>query len=466
MFRLRRLFASHVLVRLALLAGLSFAAWRLVAPTVFHFRSGDLTVRLAPDVPGGRTTLELGPLGQLSWPTHKTPVDVDATFVLHPNVDRLPDLSGLRDIRVAFLLRRLPWVLLCGLLAGALLAEGMGRRTPVAAFVGAAAACALAGGLVLATILTFDPHALAHPRYAGPIEDAPRVLELLKEAQHDFAGVQRNINAVAIGLERIHAQLLDNPSPPDPGASGSTRFLVISDLHNNPLGLMIAKQLVERFHVDAVLDAGDFTDRGTALEGDLFARFGSLGVPDVTVAGNHEDIPALVRIRQVPGVRLLSHDGTDVTTVAGITVLGDDDPNSETIVDNPFDPVAIARFPERCAALAQRWAQATPDVVLVHDPRLGACAEAAAEKAHAPLVYVWGHLHRPAYEEHGSVVSLSPGTSGANGIKSAKPGPYGFALLEFDPSRRLSSACEFLFAAPGALEQASCHMAPASSERE
>jgi len=463
MFRFRRLFASHIVVRLVLLAGLAFASWRLVAPTVFHFRSGDLTVRLAPDLPGGKTILELGPLGRLSWRTHATPIDVDATFVLHPTVDKLPDLSQLRDVRVAFLLRRLPWVVLCGLLAGALLAEGMGRRTPVAAFVGAGAACVVAGALVLATILTFDARALAHPRYAGPIEDAPRVLALLKEAQHDFSGVQRNINAVAQGLERIHAQLLEDPAAPDPAAPGSVRFLVISDLHNNPLGLMIAKQLADRFHVDAILDAGDFTDRGTALEADVFARFANLGLPHVIVAGNHEDRAALIRVQQVPGVRLLSHRTEDFTTVDGITILGDDDPNSETIGDNPFDPAAIAQFPSRCEALAQRWSTTAPDVLMVHDPRLGACAVALAEKDQKPLVYVWGHLHRPAYDEHGSVVSLSPGTSGANGIKSAKPAPYGFALLEFDASHRLSSTCEFLLSAPGALDQASCHMAPANS---
>lgn len=454
---LRRLFASHILVRSVLLIALAVAGSRIVAPTVFHFRSGDLSVRLSPTVSGGKTILHLGPFGDLSWRTHATPVNVEATFVLRPQIDRLPELRDVRDVRVAFLLRRLGWLLLCGLLAGALLAEGMGRRTPLAALLGGGTAIVLAGLLVLTTMLTYDSRALSHPRYRGPIQDAPRVLALLKEAQADFAGVQRNINNVVAGLERIHEQLVARA--PSTDAEVATRFLIVSDLHNNPVGLLIAKQLADRFGVHAVLNAGDFTDRGTQIEGELFARFGELGIPQILVAGNHEDRAAVARISRVGGVRFLS--GTqDLANVDGVDILGDADPNADVIGDNPFDPTATAQIPARCRRLALRWAEAQPEILIVHDPRQGECAASLASEQQRRLVFVWGHLHRPAYEERGTVVSVSPGTSGANGIKSPKKAPYGFSLLEFDSSRMLISVCQFQLAGPGELEQASCHIAP------
>jgi predicted phosphodiesterase len=456
---LRRLFASHVVVRFVLLLALAVCGARLVAPTVFHFRSGDLSVRLAPTLSGGKTILHLGPFGDLSWRTHATPVNVEATFVLHPSVSTLPELRDVRDVRVSFLLRRLGWLLLSGLIAGSLLAEGMGRRTPLAALLGGGLAVGVAGLLVLVSVLTYNAGALSHPRYRGPIQDAPRVLSLLKEAQGDLSGVQRNINNVVQGLERIHEQLIAT-APDTRDATVATRLLVISDLHNNPVGLLIAKQLADRFHVDAVLDAGDFTDRGTQIEGEVYARFAQLGVPQIIVAGNHEDRAAIQRVSRVPNTRFLSGATGDLVNVHGIDVLGDADPNADVIGDNPFDETATAQIPSRCRRLALRFAETLPEIVMVHDPRQGECAAALAQEQGRRLVFVWGHLHRASYEERGSVVSLSPGTSGANGIKSAKKAPYGFSLLEFDASRALLSVCQFQLSSPAQLDQAACHIAP------
>jgi predicted phosphodiesterase len=459
-----RVLRSAVLLRLVLLVGLLFAGSRLMAPTTFGFNAGDLVVRVSAAVPGGRILLDLGPFGELAWRTHATPLDVKASFVIGRSPRELPGIAALRDLRVAFLLRKLPWLALMGGFGGALVFEGARRRRIIGAGIGAAT-LVIGGALVIgATVVTFDARALDRPRYRGPIEDAPRVLAILSEIRGDVAGAHRNINKVAEGLQRLHAQILASGAPAGP--SGPTvRLLVVSDLHNNPLGLLVAQELVKQFGVRGVLNAGDFTDRGTEPEAELFAAFGTLAPMQLAVGGNHEDRVTLDRIRRIPGMTVLERGGTDVATIEGVKVLGDSDPNAYGISSNPFDDTAEAEIPLRCEALRQRWEAERPIIVMVHDPRQGRCAADAARAANLDLVFVWGHTHRPALDVSGSVLEVSAGTSGANGVKTPKEAPYGFAMLELEPvSGRVVSACLFAFDDPGHLRDASCRVAPLERE--
>jgi predicted phosphodiesterase len=447
---------NAVLQRALLIAGLLFCASRLFAPTTFAFTSGDLVVRVTPAIPGGTVILDLGPFGELSWRTHRTPLLVRASFLLDQRARDLPALAELRDLRLAFLLRKLPWLAATGAFIGLLAVDGPRRRRLIGVAIGAGGVLVAGALLVGVTVLTFDTGAFDSPHYRGPIQDAPRVLQLLAEVRRDVAGAQANINKVAEGLERLHAQIT---RPAAPAPASTVRFLVVSDIHNNPIGLLIAKELAERFSTPVVLNGGDFTDRGTMPEAELFARFGSLAPRQVVVGGNHEDRATLDRIRTMKGVTVLERDGVDVVDVAGIRVLGDTDPNAYNISTDPHNAVAQAEIPVRCAELATRWEQTHADVVLVHDPRQGECAAAAAREAGAPLVFVWGHTHKPALEVRGSVLGISAGTSGANGVKTPRNAPYGFALLEFDPrTRSLVSACLFAFDDPAHLREASCHI--------
>lgn len=462
--KVQRVLHSVVLLRLVLLAGLLFATARLVAPTTFAFSSGELVVRVSPGVPGGAVLLDLGPFGELSWNTHRTPIDVRASFIVGQRPRELPNIAELRDLRVTFLLRKLPWLALAGGLAALLVVTpGSLRRRAATAGIGAGVGVAAGALLVGTTIFTFDPRAFDRPRYRGPIEDAPRVIAILKEVGRDVAGARRNINKVAEGLQRLHAQIVSSAGPIESGPT--VRFLVISDLHNNPLGLLVAQELVRSFKVNVVLNAGDFTDRGSEPEAELFARFGSLAPRQIVVGGNHEDRPTMDRVRRIAGATILERGGTDLVDLDGITVLGDSDPNSFGISSNPFDPAAQAEIPVRCEDLGVRWTQTDATIVMVHDPRMGACAADAARQEILPLVFVWGHTHRPALGVNGTVLELSVGTSGANGIKTPKEAPYGFGLLEFDPTtHQVTSACVFQFDDPAHLRETSCLVAPLAPE--
>jgi predicted phosphodiesterase len=445
--------------RAVLLIGFALCAGRIFAPVSFPFSSGELVVRVTPNLPGGTVALDLGPFGELSWNTHTAPLDVRASFVIGERPRGLPDLADLRDLRLAFLIRKLPWLALAGALAGLLVAGATRRRRLVVASGAGAMTFLVAGALVVgATIFTFDARALEQPRYRGPIEDAPRVLEVLSEVSRDLAGARRNINKVAEGLLRLHAQITSRPG----AVSGTTtKILVLSDIHNNPLGLLIAQELAERFGATAALNAGDFTDRGTETEAELFVRFGTVTPRQIVVGGNHEDRATLDRIRTMPGITLLELGGTDTAEVAGIAVLGATDPNAYGIASDPRNDLADVEIPVRCQELAQRFVSSAARIVLVHDRRLGECAAEAARAAQRPLVFVRGHDHKPMLAVDGTVLELSVGTSGANGVKTPVEAPYGFGLLEFDPnSGELVSACLFAFDDPAHLRETSCRMSP------
>lgn len=463
--RIPALLRSRAVQRAVLLVGFALCAGRIFAPVSFPFSSGELVVRVTPNIPGGTVALDLGPFGRLSWNTHTAPLDVHASFVIGQRPRGLPALSELRDLRFAFLIRKLPWLAAAGALAGLLVADAIGRkRRAIAGGVGALTFLSAGALVVGATVFTFDSHALEEPHYRGPIEDAPRVLEVLGEVSRDLAGARRNINKVAEGLLRLHSQITARPGP----TGGPTiRFIVVSDVHNNPIGFLIGQELAERFGARVTLNAGDFTDRGSEPEAELFARFGAVTERQVVVGGNHEDAATLDRVRRMPGVTLLESRATDLVEVEGIGILGDSDPNAYGIASDPRNDLADAEFPARCEELRERLLATTARIILVHDRRLGECAADAARAIARPLVFVRGHDHKPLLSVDGGVLELSPGTSGANGIKTPASAPYGFGLLEFDPNTgELLSACLFAFDDPAHLRETSCRIAPLTPPEE
>lgn len=448
----------NIAIRVAVLGALLFAGAQSVAPETFRFEAGNLRVQMKPALPGGNLTLPLGPIGELTWTTHTGPINLDVQFFIGGSGDRLPTPEEFRDLRLAFLLRKLPWLILVGALGGLLVVtHGPWQHRARAAGIGVGALAAAIGISGVIVGLTFDANRLADPHYRGAIRDAPRVLQLLKEVQQDWAGVERNINRAVAGLQRLHTQVVTRaPVAPD----DTVRLLLVSDIHNNPLGMLIVEELVTRFEVNGILNAGDFTDKGTRLEGDLFAAYSNLGIPHAIAPGNHEDSAALQQARAVEGVVVLgSEEEQQRTEIAGISILGEADPNAYFITSDPFNDVATERVPVLCELLAQRWSADPTMVVLVHDPRLGECARDAADEQDAIMVFAWGHTHEPHFEQDGTVISVGPGSSGAAGFKSDVVLPYGFTLLDFDgETLEPVSVCQFAFSSPGALESSACHI--------
>lgn len=448
---------SPVAARLFAVGALVFIASRIVAPVTLDVGTSALQVRAVPRLPGGHVVVPLGPLGEVSFATHTSPLDFEANILIDPETTTLPDADDIdvRSWRTTFIVAKLPWLVMFGALAILLAVHGPPRHLAIASGVGAVGTLIVAGAVAYAAVGTFDLGALSNPRYRGPVRDVPRILQLAREISRDFPGAQRNIARAVEGLGRLRADLLAGA----PAPSGSTtRFLVAGDLQSNPLGLLIAGRLATEFDVDAILDAGDVTERGTAVEGEIFDAFSQISVPYVIVPGNHEDDAAIRRLSQIKGVTVLT-DRSDTITLAGVTILGAEDPNARSIEVDPRNDLAIEKRPVICDHLVNRLAQTGAQILLVHDPLIGECAEKDAIERERPLLYIWGHTHRPGFKRTGSFVGLSPGTSGANGVKSDKEAPYGFALVDLDTATHEPvSVCLFAFDAPGELGRADCRL--------
>lgn len=455
----RKQIATELMLRVLLLVIVLFSVSRIVAPVSIEIPSGSIEVSLRPGFPGGRLTVPLGPLGQISWRVTRAPIDVQANVSIDPAATSLPDADDLRlgRLRGKLLWSKVPWVLLFGIAAALLLTRAIGIRRTRAAVGGAGFALGAVAILTAVAVLTFNANAFNDPRYRGPVRDVPRILTLVKEIRRDFPGTRANIARAVEGLARLRRELLSGGPPPND--EPTRKLLVIGDLQSNPVGLIIAERLAVQFEVDGILNTGDVTERGTQLEGELFARFGTLGLPHVIAPGNHEDSDALGRMAQVPGVKILEGAAAVITLDGGAVIVGGEDPNARSIEADPGNDLAKVGIPVGCEAIARKASIEKMPIVLVHDRRLGECASDAAIAAGRPLLFIWGHSEKAAFAKHGSVVHLSPGTSGGGGIKTPNDKPYGFALLELDEATNQPvSVCLFAFEKPEELGDAACHV--------
>ena len=437
--------------RLLVLVLLVAVVLQVVAPVTYRLEQGYVTFRLNPIRPyeSGRVIMPLGPVGVLQFETHRTPVDLEVDFRLG---DQLPTVAQAKDIVTGdaverdavdafdrFALSRVPWILVAGLLAGLLVVGGSGRspRRGVRAagagmLVAATALCLFVG----ATLLTLDRSPTVD--YQGLAAQAPRVLELVGRFERDSATGSSSVKDLVRGLEEVAQQL----EQADQSAERAvTRVLVVADVHDNLIGLLLASSLAasEAAPVDAVVLAGDITQRGTETEADLaVSRLKAGNTPVVVVGGNHEDRPAMERFRAAGYIVLAE----GATTIAGLSVYGLSDPQAFAFEATP-DEDALDR---QASALLTEWQAMSvrPEVLIVHDPSQADAVTRWAQDHNERLSVIHAHTHEPSVTERGTVTVVDPGTGGASGYESVGRDPeamYTFQLLEFsreEPTRLLA----------------------------
>lgn len=441
------------LIRLLLLGILLFSAWRLISASTYQLESGQLKVVMTPAIPGGRVILPLGPVGELTWKLHWAPVDLRVEFLISEKAKNLPTAKQLASYKKNFIMVKSFWLIIFALSCCLLIYERGTKKRHQRIVVSIAAFLTLILAVGLIGVLTFNAAALKHPSYKGPVKDAQRVLQIIRESQSDWEGAQRSINSAIQNISQLSRAISEGSK----GIKGDTvKFLLISDIHNNPSGLTIARDLADSWKADAILNAGDFTDRGTGLEAKILANFGNFKVPHIIVAGNHEDGPAISRAKLVPGVQFLEYGARDTAEIGGIKILGDADPNSERIEDNPRDEWSNSEFPRLCEQLKNRFIATNPQMIMAHNPAQGECARSYAEENGLPLVFIWGHKHQQALELGNTVTGISAGTSGAGGIKEIGKRPYGFAFIEFDRTTKKLVAGWLCENSSSNLSQTSC----------
>jgi predicted phosphodiesterase len=383
---------------------------------VVRGRVGPGTVALRAHLGSGRTELRLPPLGQVSALTHHFPVTLEAR-VDEVDVDRLQALlgaraperrleaevaAGLGPLLRAFALRALLAAAVVGALAGALVPR---RRWPHAL-------AGLLGGVIAVGVLVggawraYDTDAFKEARFEGPLERAPALLATVRRHVDDYSDVRKRMEVLGDQVAELYtAAAGDGVGLSSPG---EVRILHTSDIHSNPLGLEVTRQLAERFAVDAVLDTGDLTSFGLPIEGRLGELVQKIPARYLFVPGNHDSPANRQTLGQVPNVELL--DGT-VADVGGVRILGVADPTftaSNEMDSAQAEGVKLAQTSEVGARAAAERVQ----VLAVHDPML---AEGAF--GHVPVV-VAGHVHHRSAARKAGTLVLTVGSTGSTGLGS------------------------------------------------
>lgn len=359
----------------------------------------------------GGTRLALPPLGAISADTHRAPVSLEAEVeridlerlqgvLSDPDPQRRLETSVEADLRPLLRVMVLRALLLAAVVGGVAAALLPGRRLshlPAGAIGGTAAVAVL----LTATWQGYDTARFAEPRFEGSLERAPGVLRAVGRHVDDLGDVRKKVST----LGRELSSLYESVAAPVAPAAEETRLLHLSDMHLNPLGLEIARQLAERFEVHAILDTGDITSFGYPVEARISGLLVDMPVPYVVVPGNHDSPEVRAALGAVPNVQVL--DG--VVDLDGVRVLGVADPTFTA--DNEVSGAEAAALKRRQAPeVARRVDAERPDVLAVHDPIL-----AAQAAGRVPLV-VAGHVHRRSNEVTKGTRFLTVGSSGATGL--------------------------------------------------
>ena len=376
---------------------------------------GPARVRATARLGGGNTAVLIPPLGQISAKTHAMPLTF-AIELVQLDIPRLgvsvstdegrEALQAQIQSDLAAALRRTGALLV---VAGTIIGALMGALMPyrkwkyiLAAALGGFVAVTSLFGLAL---VTFDPNGWDEPKYTGTLARAPDMLEAVNRSLGSLDNLRDRFE---VASQRISDLVTLLARPLDDPAGGTKAILHVSDIHSNPLGVEVTRQLARQFGVSAVIDTGDLTSFGDPLEarvGDLIDGF---PVPYVFVPGNHDSSANRAELDTIEEVTLL--DG-ETATVGGLDVLGWADPTF-TASNQVTTEEGNAEREEEATLVADKVAELTPDVLAVHDQRL-----AEDSYGNVPLV-VAGHTHeRDSRIEDGTIL-LVVGSTGATGLGS------------------------------------------------
>ncbi|NLC77197.1 MAG: metallophosphoesterase, partial [Clostridia bacterium] len=253
----------------------------------------------------GLTEIVIPPLGSISVSTHKTPIRIQFTLE-SINLELLSGIletgKGQQELLAMFqstgaeLLRnyviKLLLLAFLGGMAGTLL---LGFTGVWACFRAGLIGLSMMVLLLVGTYSTYQVDRFNSPQFNGALQAAPWVISFAEEALTRVEDLGNQIQVISGNYDYLFEQI--EALEPLGSVSGDVRILHVSDIHNNPVALELISRTVENFDVNYVIDTGDLSDYGTALEGLLTGGLAELPVPYLFVPGNH-DSPATVETLQ------------------------------------------------------------------------------------------------------------------------------------------------------------------------
>jgi predicted phosphodiesterase len=265
------------------------------------------------------------------------------------------------------------------------------------------------------------------------LASAPALIGDIQDIRERFDSYRAELAKIVTNVSKLYDVASSLPGAPP---SDAISVLWVSDIHDNPEAFDVMESLISQFGAKAVVDTGDLSDHGTAVENALYASVSQVPVPYIYVRGNHDSRTATqAYLSSLKNVRVL--DNGHVVDVAGIRWAGIGDPRftpdkrAGTDTDSPETKESLAEAGVRLATAIQA-ASPPVDVALVHEP---AMAEPLADTV--PLV-LDGHTHQRAYQQlSSSTLELTQGSSGGAGLRTlegGKPLPLESSILYFSPT--------------------------------
>ncbi len=381
---------------------------------------------------GGGTRVVVAPLGELQLDTHRGPLGVRATLegvdleearalVVEPGM-----LAELKPEAVADLSWELKMAALRTVLAsllGAAALSALALRRVRLAIVGGGTALVAVGSSFAVALATWNPSALAEPRYTGLLSSAPSVVGTAETIVTDFSKYGDQLAQIVRNVSGLYTATSTLPLLPP--QDDVIKVLHVSDLHLAPQAWDLISTVSSQYDVDVIVDSGDITDHGSGAENRYVEEIRRLEAPYVWVRGNHDSGRTQRAMRELKNVVVLEGRARKV---AGLTFMGLGDPTFTPDKSAIFDPGAIARTTFDLAGRAR--AHGDVDVLVLHDPTDASLLDGAAPTA------LFGHLHyrRVHQGEEGTwmMVQGSTGGSGLRALEPDEPAPIMLSVLYID----------------------------------
>ena len=426
------LWALRVVLALigAVIAVLLFA--RISAPI------GPFDASLAIRPGSGGAEVAVPPLGSLAADVFDGPLrlDVQLQSVDQVRAEALASdpvrLAGVVD-RVTEDLRdavvKLVVITVLTALAGAALVSWVVLRRRREPLIAAGMAGALLLGIGGVGAATWRPEALSTPTYTGLLVNANSLIGSAQDLMARFDAYRASLTDLVANVGSLYSTLA---ALPPPGADDETVTLLhVSDIHLNPAGFDLMRQVAGSFRVDGILDTGDIVDWGSPAENQVVTSVGALDVPYVFIRGNHDSAVTADRMAALPNVTVLDDSAVEI---AGLSVVGARDPRftpDKSTGDDDAGPEVLTRSGERLADLVESLDE-PPDVALVHDPE-----QAPPLDGLAPVVLA-GHTHdREVSEMDDGTLLMVQGSTGGAGLRALEgeyPEPLTCTVLYFSAS--------------------------------
>jgi predicted phosphodiesterase len=408
-----------IAVSLTALTTAILAVWLLGVSTV-EVEGIEFKVGLAPNK-NGITELHFPPFGVVEANTHQGPVKLMISLEqiqsdsLKAHLDDPPNQQelvkqlqdGAKEKVSIFLLRQVA----VAVISSFLLVFLIWRLGLVKSLIHSTVTTLVLLLILTGVIRSFNISAFHEPEYEGVLTMAPAVVKFASDSLTDLQEIREHTREIVSNLGMLFSSADSLMAMANPEEQGKViKVLLVSDLHSNPVGIDLIKSLANRFMVDFIINAGDLTDMGLAVETSNIQDLVEIEVPQLFVGGNHDSPEIMDFIAEVPGGHIL--DGK-MFILKGIKILGFPDPLSAV------SSVQYNSPQEREEALKEQLVQVRdtievqgrPDILVVHDPVL------AKKLTKLSDLIVAGHDHRIRIEQGPGWVFINPGTAGASGLR-------------------------------------------------